>query len=920
MAFLFSKTSFFIKAYEQEKSKGFTLVEIMVGLLIITIAFLSLGTIFTSISKSFLVNKTKTLATNLAQEKIESLKNLTYYRLLVTTGSTSDSNFSGMIYDVGYYPEENLNVGGTQFWRRTYIEFVKQDGNELMAQPWTANDTGIKKITVYVVWKENEDWKSVEFRNLRNNPNRAELEYTFTGKITSGTTGNAIYNALVETQQNPSYFSRTDASGNYSFKVQPGTYTLRASATGYFTAISSNYVVSSGQTGSSSQNFGLSLKAVGEATGYAYIFDHLVISQVVSSTDVAGSGEQEWVELFNPTTYNILIASRVSAASDFNVFFVTVTWIDNNDAEPSSGNNAKYFVGMPGIIGSVFTAFRSSSSHWTANSSTISIPSNHYFLIANQSTITFATSSGNAQRIADAYYSGNRIDNTGAGGIRITGSMGKSYNGRSDWLDGVAWRSTSGDNSPTLAREGAGYDLSSFVGLTAGGILFRAAFKSNDSYDATVLTADRRNTSPFAGNSFDRNSNGTSYDSGSDWIRTAATSFYNTSSGVVNADFSAVPYSGAPAAGASVTSNDGLSAMSFAQSYGSFTVVNMATGSWTITISSGNYTRDVSFVNITPSISTGIPNASTDPAWQFSALSPSWGNIALTTITIYGYVSGTVKDILNQGLGGVTVSASGADSVTTDSQGVYRLSVIPSGSAISVIANKSGYSTEIVTDISVSLGVNVSAVNFALVSAGSVKGFVTTNGSPSGALPGIPVVAYDLSSTTVYGSAITGTDGTFTIPSIQTGTYNIVPQLETGESSSPSLSQVTVTNASTGTWSSTFTVSNAFGNINGAVTNSGSPITVGVLVVASTSSITSQNPPDIDASVRSGGAVYYSVSSDSLGNYSLSLRGGASYYLYGWYATSLGVDVSSAPKRQVTSPSAQHSVGAGETITRNITW
>jgi len=902
MAFLLNKKPLFIKAFQQEKSKGFTLVEIMMGLLIITIAFLSLGTIFTSISKSFLVNKTKTLATNLAQEKIESLKNYTYYRLLVTTGSTTDSNFSGMMYDVGYYPEENLNVGGTQFLRRTYIEFVKQDGNELVAQPWTANDTGIKKITVYVVWKEGEDWKSVELRNLRNNPSRAELEYTFSGTVTSGTTGNALYNALVETQQNPSYFARTDASGYYSFKVQPGTYTLRANATGYFTAISSNYAVSSGQTGSSSQNFGLSLKAVGEATGYAYIFDHLVVTQVMSSTDVAGSGEQEWVELYNPTTYNILIASRVSAASDFSVFFVTVTWIDNNNAEPASGNNAKYLVGMPGIIGSVFTAFRSSSSHWTSNSSTISVPSNHYFLIANQSTITFATPSGNAQKIADVYYSGNRIDNTGAGGIRVTGAMGKAY------------------NSPTLVREGAGYDLSSFVGLTAGSILFRAAFKSNDSYDATVLTADRRNTTPFAGNSFDRNSNGTSYDSGSDWIRTAATSLFSASSGVVNADFSAVPYSGTPAVGASVTSNDGLSAMSFAQSYGSFTVVNMATGSWTITIASGNYTRDISYVNITPSISTGIPNASTDPAWQFSSLSPSWGQIALTTITIYGYVSGTVKDILNQGLSGVTISASGADSVTTDSQGAYRLSVIPSGSAISVLASKNGYSTEIVTDIGVSLGVNVSTVNFVLVSAGSVKGFVSTNGSVSGALPGIPIVAYDLSSSTVYGSAITGTDGTFTIPSIQTGTYNIVPQLETGESSSPSLSQITVTNSSTGTWSSTFTVSNAFGKINGSVTKSGSPISVGVLVVASTSAITSQNPPDIDATLRASGAVYYAVSSDSLGNYSLSLRGGASYYLYGWYTSSLGVDASSTPKRQVTSPSAQHSVGAGGTITRELSW
>ena len=57
------------------------------------------------------------------------------------------------------------------------------------------------------------------------------------------------------------------------------------------------------------------------------------------------------------------------------------------------------------------------------------------------------------------------------------------------------------------------------------------------------------------------------------------------------------------------------------------------------------------------------------------------------------------------------------------------------------------------------MGVESDQTNFPLVSAGTIKGFVSTNGLVSGALPGIPITATDLSSGTVVGSAITGADG-----------------------------------------------------------------------------------------------------------------------------------------------------------------
>ena len=907
------------------KNKGVTLIELMIGLLIITIAFASLSTIFSAISTSILVNKTKTIATNLAQEKIESLKNLAYYRLLVTTTTTTDPNFPGMIYDQGttqsYYPEEILYVGGLTFHRRVLVDFVKEDNGSLVAQPWTADDTGIKRVTVYVVWQEGEDWKKVELSNLRNNPNRAQLDFSFTGTVSSGT-GDPIYNALVETVENPSYFGRTDASGVYSFKVQPGTYTLRASATGYFTALSTSIPVQSDQTGSLTQNFTLSLMATGNATGYAYIRDHLVITQVVSSTNSGtDNGSWEWVELYNPTTYDMLIASRASPTSAWNVFFVTVTYICSNNDEPpdnpGNGHPARHLIGSDPY--SAF-AFRSVSPYWTENTTTISIPSNHFFLIANVSTIT-AVDGVALNRIADAYYFDsagynpssplNVIKAGSSGGIRVTGTRGYSFNGRSDWHDGLAWGNNASITKPMETSPNAN-------SLDNGEILHRLAYKltSGDCYNANTHLG--RTAPPFVANAFDDNNNGSFCGNGSDFDSDVISYYITNSSALANCDIQMAPLTGTPAKGASASANDGLSQIAYATNYGMFTLTNIATGTWTVTVSSGDYTRDISSVTVLPNISTSIPNMSTDPQMPFPTINAF--NVALTSTSIYGYVSGTVVSASNQPLNGVTISAAGAPyDVVTNSQGKYRIPIYPA-SSVSVVASKTGYSTEITQNIGVPLGVDISTVNFTLVTAGNLTGFVTTNGTPSGALPGVAVVATDLSSTTIVGSAVTGVDGRFMILSVATGTYIVSPQLETGETASPGNVTKLVTTISTGTWTSTFTITNAFGEVTGHVYKGSDLITTGVLIVASTSSIASDTPPQIDSSVRDGSQIYYAVSSDAAGQYTLPIRGDASYYIYAWYPSSLDVSLSSAPKRQVTSPSTLNYVTPGSTIARDLQW
>ena len=76
--------------------------------------------------------KTRSLANNIAQERIEFIKNKSYYRVLVTTATLTDSNFDPpMVYDQAPNGSETVNVGGINFTRRVYVRKVneKPDGD-----------------------------------------------------------------------------------------------------------------------------------------------------------------------------------------------------------------------------------------------------------------------------------------------------------------------------------------------------------------------------------------------------------------------------------------------------------------------------------------------------------------------------------------------------------------------------------------------------------------------------------------------------------------------------------------------------------------------------------------------------------------------------------------------------------------------
>ncbi|MFH1619894.1 MAG: carboxypeptidase regulatory-like domain-containing protein, partial [bacterium] len=271
-----------------KSSKGVTLIELMIASAIFTVGVLGLISSFSFINQSIQKSKSKSLASNVAQEKIENLKNHTYARLIVTTDTAASACDASLLYDTGYFPKETINVGGIPFERAVYIRKVSEtSGGDLEYRGWDDPDTGMKEVLVHVFWKVGNTCQTLSLRNLRNDPARLAVDASFGGHVTCS--GADLENARVKVLQNPSWGAYTNSSGIYSFYVAEGTYTLSVSKDGYFPQTMPDLTVVGG--GTSGQDFALVRMDSGTIVGTAWVNDRLLISQVVGSS-VSGAVNQ----------------------------------------------------------------------------------------------------------------------------------------------------------------------------------------------------------------------------------------------------------------------------------------------------------------------------------------------------------------------------------------------------------------------------------------------------------------------------------------------------------------------------------------------------------------------------------------------------------------------------------------------------
>ncbi|MFH1352491.1 MAG: carboxypeptidase regulatory-like domain-containing protein, partial [bacterium] len=248
----------------------FSLIEVVITVLIVSIAFLSLTKGFMGIGRGLIRTQNRTIAVNLANEKVETLKKLTYPRLYVTTTTP---------HDTVYYPPVTYTIKRKEFTRYVTVRKVRETpSGDIEVVDAADPDEGLKRIKVEVTWTENENAKTVTIYNLRQNPDRAPLSGTITGRVRNALGGGAIMAATVYVVENPNWSASTDVNGDYEIKVSTGDWNLNASKKGYLSkqADPNNpYAVTEGDTVNIdidiAGGFKLDLTAMGEGKVRGYV-------------------------------------------------------------------------------------------------------------------------------------------------------------------------------------------------------------------------------------------------------------------------------------------------------------------------------------------------------------------------------------------------------------------------------------------------------------------------------------------------------------------------------------------------------------------------------------------------------------------------------------------------------------------------
>src|SRR4030042_2980784 len=137
--------------------KGITVVEILVVVFVLLVAFVGiLGLLTFSLKTSSLIKKT-TYANFLAQETIESVRNF-------RDGTDWDIDGLGSLTAGIYHPEKTADVppkwnlvSGEEtinnFTRKIVIENVQRDGSDIIVESGGINDTETKKIIITASWE-----------------------------------------------------------------------------------------------------------------------------------------------------------------------------------------------------------------------------------------------------------------------------------------------------------------------------------------------------------------------------------------------------------------------------------------------------------------------------------------------------------------------------------------------------------------------------------------------------------------------------------------------------------------------------------------------------------------------------------------------------------------------------------------------
>ncbi|MEW5951125.1 MAG: carboxypeptidase regulatory-like domain-containing protein [Elusimicrobiota bacterium] len=778
------------------KKKGFTLVELLIAIALIGIGIMALAESFKYIQRGIQLSKNRSIASNLAQEKMQIIKEKSYYNIAPTTAPLYLNDFSPAIpYDNSFFPPEIILEAGVTYTRYSYIQNIQEDSGNLVTISPTAPDTGMRQITVTAVWNEGGTRKNFQVKSIITNTNTVMANCVFNGTVRNASTFAPIQNAVVNMAENVGYRDTTGSSGAYNISVVPGNYTMYVSAKGYFPAFK-QVSITANQT--QTNNFDLVQMASGTVIGYPWLRDHLVISQIVGSTINSSGWDQEYVEIFNPTTYTWTVNGNIGLK--YQRIYDTV----------KKNIQINYFIA--------------------------SIAPGGFYLFANTGTVIAAGYSRNADAVwsdsnnisdfPDFANQKNIIRVFDEGGDEGGGALELYRISDSAVLDQVGWNRNDGASGKKTAPFYETNAIAQTIGL-----------QRNELYARYSSTSG---ISSSYGPSYDSNNNNAD--------------FYDYSSSVSlpprNSSFNLPVIAATPADGAIASCSDGLSSpvsasLSGTPPYAFFQLTDVATGTWSCMITSNSYTVTYDTVSITSSGSTFIFGST----WTF-----------LDSQAISAYITGRVLNSNNNPISPqIKVTNYSSDAWARTSDGRYILTV--SGGYTNVVANPGSYNSSYVSvtseNVHVNLGEIRGGVDFILYPGGRISGFVTRDGSNP--LPGIAIAINDFNGL-AKDVQISGTDGRFISNNLSTGTYYVEPSIDPKETVTPSSTTVNIVSAGTTYFSSTFTVKNAMGYVKGSVSYQGNPVKTGALIVVSTVTIASL--PNISTASLSGAPYYMTSSNE----------------------------------------------------------
>jgi prepilin-type N-terminal cleavage/methylation domain-containing protein len=805
--------------------RAFTLTELMISVVIIGTVLFAIVEAYSSIQKAVQYSKDRTIATNLAHEKINIIREKLYYKAVPSLNVSYLTDFDPPIpYDTVFFPPETVLEGGVYYTRYTYIVPVEEVNGSIVELPPQSPDTGMKKISVTVVWSYRNEKKKVSVSTIYASKDTVMRNASIGGRIRDKDTLAPISNANIIIAEYIGIVDVSDSNGNYSASIYPGNYTLYVQKRGYFPYLTQFSV---GPNQSITKDIDLKAMGWGKITGVPWLRDHLVISQIVGSTESPSGFDQEYIEIFNPTTYTWTVKGNIGLRFQRIYDDTKKNILINYFTDTISPGGFYLFANTsPVIINGVSI---NADAVWSSTNSSIDFP---YF---NPSLGQY--------NIIPVFGDGS---DEGGGAIELYRiSDGKI-------LDQVGWNRNSGTKKVApFCEPGTNCQTQAIqqnIGLQEGEQYVR--------YSSTA------GVSSVYGPSYDSNNNSIDFKD-----------YLSINISPRNSSNLLPIISGTPADGSIVGCGDGYSVSTNSYLVGSppysyFELNYVATGTWNFSVSSNTYAF------ITDSIT--VTNGST----------VTLNSVYLTSEVSWGYITGNLTDVYGNNITPAIKVLSSDGNETYVSNKKYTLMV--STGVVSITANPGNLNPSYVSvssnNISINAGEIKSGVNFVLFQGARITGKVVIAGSTV-AVPGIPVLITDIYETP-RDNQITDTSGRFITNVLSTGSYIVIPQTDSKESVNPSTYTLTLTSPGTTVFSTTFSITNAIGYIAGSVKFQNQPIKTGVLIVVSTVSLsgTPPQPPDISSQMLSG-PPYYMASSNEEGNYLVEVRGSTNpaYNVYSYY-------------------------------------